>query len=185
MYQANDVAQYFINHSYNGELDDVTNLKLQKLLYYAQGYSLALLDRPLFDEDIEHWEHGTVVPCVYHEYKQYTNQIIPSNPKFDMTIFSTNSKKILEMVCYRYAKYSAWALRNMTHKETPWLESKPKQVISKESIKEFFSIKLKYEEFNFDLERMEQAINSGFVEMPSNLNSPNEIGQWLSSVVVE
>ncbi len=180
MYKANDVAQYFINHSYDGQLDDVTNLKLQKLLYYAQGYSLALLDRPLFDEEIEHWEHGTVIPCVYRQYKQYGNQIIPNSPHFDMSIFSTNTKKILDMVCYRYAKYSAWKLRNMTHNETPWLETNPNQVISKQCIKDFFSLKLKYDEFNFDLERMDYMLNTDFVAVPSDIETVEDFDKWLA-----
>jgi uncharacterized phage-associated protein len=49
----------------------MSNLKLQKLMYYAQGFSLVLFNKPLFPERIEAWIHGPVIPAVYHKYKGY------------------------------------------------------------------------------------------------------------------
>ena len=76
MYKASEIAKWFIARNkadyemgYTDEL--ITNLKLQKLLYYAQGCVMALTDEPLFDEDIQAWEHGPVVPEIYHKYKSY------------------------------------------------------------------------------------------------------------------
>lgn len=57
-------------------MDDITNLKLQKLLYYAQGYSLALLGRP-FDDPICAWDHGPAVETAWRSYNQHRKSTIP------------------------------------------------------------------------------------------------------------
>lgn len=180
MTTALDIAQYFINHSYGGQLDDVTNMKLQKLLYYAQGYNLALHGEPLFDEDIENWSHGTVVPCVYHEFKCFGKQIIPPTPNFDMSKFSERVKSVLEFVCRDYAKFSAWKLREMTHDESPWKDTKRDEVITKDSIRSFFTAKLNCEEFDFDLECMEKMLDTEFVEMPNEIKTLAQFDKWLA-----
>ena len=180
MKTALDIAQYFINHSYGGQLDDVTNLKLQKLLYYAQGYNLALYDEPLFDEDIENWSHGTVVPCVYHEFKCFGKKIIVPNPNFDMSKFSKQVKDVLEIVCSDYAKFPALKLRQMTHKESPWKNTQRDEVITKESIKSFFKTKLNCEQFNFDLERMDRMLDTNFVKVP-HFDNDEDLIAWIES----
>lgn len=180
MKTALDIAQYFINHSYGGQLDDVTNLKLQKLLYYAQGYNLALYDEPLFDEDIENWSHGTVVPCVYHEFKCFGKQIIVPNPNFDMSKFSKQVKDVLEIVCSDYAKFPALKLRQMTHNESPWKNTQRDEVITKQSIKSFFKTKLNCEQFNFDLERMDRMLDTNFVKVP-HFDNDEDLIAWIES----
>lgn len=50
-----------------GEL--MSNMKLQKMLYYQQGYHLALFDEPLFEDDLEAWMYGPAVPIVYDYYE--------------------------------------------------------------------------------------------------------------------
>ena len=57
-----DVAQYFLAKADEDAGDLMSNLKLQKLVYYAQGFALVLLEKPLFPERIEAWIHGPVVP---------------------------------------------------------------------------------------------------------------------------
>lgn len=69
MLNAYDVADFFLSPFEEEDGEQISNLKLQKLLYYAQGYALAILNRPLFAENIEHWQHGPVVPCIYRTYK--------------------------------------------------------------------------------------------------------------------
>jgi uncharacterized phage-associated protein len=64
-----DIANFFIQASARQEENDMTNLKLNKLLYYAQGVFLARAGRPLFADDIEAWSFGPVVPAVYQRYK--------------------------------------------------------------------------------------------------------------------
>ncbi|MBQ7262906.1 MAG: DUF4065 domain-containing protein [Synergistaceae bacterium] len=59
------------------ETFDVAPLKLQKLLYYCQGYALALTGKPLFPEPVEAWRYGPVVDSVYQAYKRYKGATIP------------------------------------------------------------------------------------------------------------
>lgn len=140
---AADVARWFICHNQTEALlnegEDISNLKLQKLLYYAQGAVLAILNVPLFDDEIVAWEHGPVVVSVYHEYKSNGRNGIP----FDETMFikeeySEEEESILTDVYEEFGQYSAWKLRNMTHRETPWQSTPKNNVISQDVIKEYF-----------------------------------------------
>lgn len=145
-YTAKEIAKWFLvrNNSAIKEFDAeaLTHLKLQKLLYYAQGIHLAYLNEPLFKDELLAWEHGPVAPRVYDEYKG--NREIDFNPsEEDLEIFRKiqgveDSRNVLEVVYDHYGKYSAWHLRNMTHDERPWLETPPNSVISKDLIKEYF-----------------------------------------------
>ncbi len=65
-----DVAEYFLSLADEEAGDFLSNLKLQKLVYYAQGFHLALFNRPLFMAAIHAWQHGPVVPELYHAYKK-------------------------------------------------------------------------------------------------------------------
>jgi uncharacterized phage-associated protein len=64
-YTAKQVAEFFLAKTDEDEGDLISNLKLQKLCYYAQGLALAVRDQPLFPEPIEAWLHGPVVPTLY------------------------------------------------------------------------------------------------------------------------
>lgn len=69
-YKVIDIANQLLVKAYrasDGEL--MTNLKLQKMLYYQQGFHLAYFGTPLFDDEIEAWMYGPVVPSVYNHYK--------------------------------------------------------------------------------------------------------------------
>lgn len=65
-----DAADYFLSKIDEDAGDVITNLKLQKLVYYAQGFSLALCGRPLFAERIEAWQHGPVCPALFAKYEK-------------------------------------------------------------------------------------------------------------------
>ena len=139
MSSVHDAAQFFIQRAHeDGNL--ITHLKLQKLCYYAQGYALALLNEPMFEEEIEAWEHGPVVRALYDEYKRYRrNPIPPPDGEFEMEPWR---KKMLEMVHQRYGWMPAWELRKQTHLESPWQEAwlsdDPRPVLSMQSMKVFF-----------------------------------------------
>ncbi len=144
MYKAKEIAKWFLARNstdykmgYTDEL--ITNLKLQKLLYYTQGCVLALTDKPLFDEEIEAWEHGPVVPEIYHEYKMYSKSGIEFDEPFDENLIDRDIKNILESVYNEFGQYSVWKLRNMTRSETPWKETAKNNNISKCLIKEYFN----------------------------------------------
>lgn len=127
---SHDVAKYFL--SVEGDEGEISNLKLQKLVYYAQGFSLALLDAPLFDEPIEAWMHGPVVANLYHRYSHHGSNSIPAPAKFDATVFSREQRRLLDDVYEVYGQYSAWKLRQLTHEEDPWKDNYEEGVSSKE-----------------------------------------------------
>jgi uncharacterized phage-associated protein len=119
-----DVAHYFLKRQDPDAGDLMSNLKLQKLAYYAQGFHLAMENSPLFSERIEAWEHGPVCVPLYQAYKQYGSGAIPIPYDADASsVFSTAVHKILDMVHIYYGQFSAWKLRNLTHEDTPWLNA--------------------------------------------------------------
>ncbi|PBJ02107.1 Panacea domain-containing protein [Pseudomonas sp. ACN5] len=125
-----DVAEYFL--ILEGEDGEISNLKLQKLVYYAQGFSLALMGRPLFQERIEAWMHGPVVPDLYHRFSKYGSNSIPPSNKFDPSIFSRDQLRLIEEVFDVYGQYSAWKLRQLTHEEAPWCDNYKEGAFSRE-----------------------------------------------------
>lgn len=144
MATALDVAQFFIASGANSEEGGISNLKLQKLVYYAQGFHLALFDAPLFDEDLEAWTHGPVTPSLYHQYKGYGSAPITA-PSYDLTDeFSPEQRDLLDEVHDVFGQFSAWKLRNMTHNESPWLENEDSaSIIPKATLQEYFKTRLK------------------------------------------
>jgi uncharacterized phage-associated protein len=143
MVSASKIAKYFLAHSCDREEGDlISNLKLQKLLYYAQGFSVALLGHPLFAERIEAWTHGPVVPSVYREYSHYGAGAIPEPSDFDLDNYDEETKALLDEVYSVYGQYSAWKLANMTHVEPPWKDAYrrgPSSEISLDSLRDYFS----------------------------------------------
>src|SRR5437016_8859052 len=77
---ARKIADYLIAFAHRVG-DPISNLKLQKLLYYAQAWYLALHNEPLFPESIEAWVHGPAVPPVYGKFKGWAWQPIGFHPK--------------------------------------------------------------------------------------------------------
>lgn len=119
--------------------DVITDLKAQKLLYYAQGMSLAKLGFPLFKDDFVAWQHGPVIPALYEELKEFGSRQIELNEDVDVRKFSDEEQKLLVGVYKTFGQYSAWKLRDMTHNEAPWKNVNIGDIITKESIRVFFS----------------------------------------------
>ncbi|MEJ2653511.1 MAG: DUF4065 domain-containing protein [Gammaproteobacteria bacterium] len=123
MMSCHDVAKYFLSLTDEDSGDLISNLKLQKLMYYAQGFCLAIYDEPLFAEPIVAWTHGPVVPEIYHAYKQYGADAIPPDENFDIDSIPREARELLDEVYSAYGQFSAWKLRNMTHEEAPWKDA--------------------------------------------------------------
>lgn len=141
-YNAIDIAKWFINHNLkvrdidNEDTDDISNLKLQKLLYYAQGSMLALTGKKLFNDEILAWAHGPVIKEVYDTFKSYGSSGI--NEYFEDNNIDIETENILKQVYNEFGKYSAWGLRDMTHNEIPWIETRRNDVISITKIYDYF-----------------------------------------------
>jgi uncharacterized phage-associated protein len=133
-----DVAQYFLAKADEDAGDLMSNLKLQKLVYYAQGFAFALLDTPLFPQCIEAWIHGPVVPALYHEYKNYGTDAIPSPRELDFSKYDQETRHLLDEVYAVYGQFAAWKLRNMTHQEPPWCMTPAGQEITHDALRAYF-----------------------------------------------
>ncbi|SFU00449.1 Panacea domain-containing protein [Paraburkholderia aspalathi] len=113
------VANWFIHRLTNPDSgDNVTHLKVQKLLYFAQAWHLMLLERPLFEEGMQAWAHGPVVPSVFHVFKGLGWEALPVDGAAEG--IDEESEEILEQVVDIYGDYSAKRLEQMTHAEDPW-----------------------------------------------------------------
>ena len=137
--RAEDVARYFLaNQGTDDDIDHITNLKLQKLCYYAQGFALVILNRALFFEDIEHWPHGPVVPSLWRRYRQHGSDQIPIPEDLELTLYDTETRSLLDSVYRMYGQYSAWDLRSMTHSEPPWVNSPESAPITYQALRAYF-----------------------------------------------
>ena len=144
------VANYFLKCQDLDAGDSMSNLKLQKLVYYAQGFHLAIIGTPLFEEPIEAWEHGPVCPVLYQKYKKYKARAIPI--PFDeetWEIFTEKTREVLAMVYRYYGQFSAWKLRDFTHEDIPWKNAHRlgnTTVITHKDMSEYFKTQLEDDE---------------------------------------
>ena len=116
----------------------ITNLKLQKLLYYVQSYSLLLFNRRVFNEKITAWSYGPVVEKVYQEYKEgHANEITLKDENVED--ISEGLRKVIEMVITTYGGIEATELIDFTHGEEPWKKTKINSEIKVGLIKDYFS----------------------------------------------
>lgn len=141
-----NVADYFLAkaNTESSEESDISNLKLQKLVYYAQAFHLAIFESSFFNEDFEAWTHGPVCPSLYHKYKGYGSSPIPFDSNIDLSIFTNEQLELLDEVNETFGQYSAWRLRNMTHEESPWLEKEETAgIIEKSTMMEFYKTRLR------------------------------------------
>jgi uncharacterized phage-associated protein len=104
-------------------VSDIDPMKLQKLLYYCQGYSLGITGRALFEDKIEAWKYGPVVRSVYKEYQRYKGSWIPLDLVESPPIIDDYASHIAKSVMRDKGRYSAIVLMKMTHREPAWLEA--------------------------------------------------------------
>ncbi len=140
-YDPRAIANEFVDLAMQND-ESVTPMKLQKLVFYAYGWCLAIKGDPLFEEGIQAWKYGPVVPSVYHAFKMYGNDAITTratdlsydaeagmiriNPvqlqslpgKEDEVGFV---RQLIKRVWEVYGKYTGIQLSNATHAVgTPW-----------------------------------------------------------------
>lgn len=154
-----DVARFIVNYS-NEKDYSISNLKLQKLLYFVQAYYLSYTDahQACFKEDIQAWDFGPVVPEVYKAFKQYGGNNIPyitsyfvydekniwtiRRVEFKKSCIPLEDQKNIEEVVEMFKDYTASDLVKLTHNQDPWKKTyqpnKRNQVISQQIIKEYF-----------------------------------------------
>ena len=129
-YSAASIANAFLNLAWQ-EKAVITQLKLQKLVYYAAGYYSAAYNESLLDCSIEAWQHGPVVPSLYREFRNFGHEPITRFATvldddwdvIDAPIPSNDDRvmRVVNFVWRTYGGYSALELSEMTHAEgTPW-----------------------------------------------------------------
>lgn len=155
MYKVLDVCRYIINYS-NEKRYGISNLKLQKLLYFVQAFFIITPPYGIcFKESIEAWDFGPVVPEAYHEYKQYGSGNIPpiksyfvfsdsywvQEVPYNANIIAVDDQEKINQIIDMFSNYSATDLVRITHNQAPWKKAyAPNQnnIISIDSIKGYF-----------------------------------------------
>lgn len=142
-YRVEDLAAWFLNKVDEDAGDSITHLKLQKLVYYAQAWSLAIYDQPFFDEEFEAWARWPVVKSLWNKYKG--SYIISEKPVINKE-FAQEEEELLNEVWEIYWNLTWKKLEDLTHSEEPWIEARwdisegaiCENKISKETMKEFY-----------------------------------------------
>jgi len=136
-----DVADYILK-----SIGTISTLKLQKLAYYCQAWSLAWDGKELFKEKFQAWTNG---PVNQELFKYFQGEFLVSKVSKDMLTNSltADEKYRIEVVLENYAQFSGAELSSLTHKEQPWIETRGKlpdgapcsKVISNKLMQEFYS----------------------------------------------
>jgi len=112
-----DVAVYILE-----EMGNMSAMKLQKLVYYCQAWNLVWEEKPLYNENIEAWANGPVVPKLYQAHRQIfeVSSEMFSNKGNSDNLTPTQKKNIDKIIKFYGDKSSKW-LSELTHKEAPWM----------------------------------------------------------------
>lgn len=145
-HSADKIAKTILTLSNPEYGDIISNLKLQKLLYYAQGFHLALHKKPLFNEEIVAWQYGPVVEKVYYDFKQHGAGAIPVPDNFDNSYLNDDELELLKEIYHVFGQFSALKLMEMTHEEVPWKNTPLNQIITEKLLQDYFSTQLKHEQ---------------------------------------
>lgn len=111
-------AQYVI-----GMMEEITQLALQKLLYFIQCANIMINNKKMYDNHCEAWVHGPVFPIIYDNYKEFGYRPIEYNftPKNVDEYLSSEEKELIRKILNIYGKYNGKILEKITHEESPWL----------------------------------------------------------------
>ena len=136
-----DVANYFLYFA----KEPLTNFKLQKLVYYAQGFHPALFSAPLFGERIEARQHGPVITALYNQYQVYESNPIARPENLDFSRYSEDVKNLLESIIVQYGKFSTGKLRDLVQAEMPWINGFKSETkfISDIDLRQYFMTQIK------------------------------------------
>lgn len=116
----------------------ITPLKLQKLLYYAQGFYLRNNEQPLFDEDLIAMDYGPVNLEVYEKYKKHKYRTIPDKPFVDKEKLTHEERMAIIEAWNEFGDLDGKTLEELTQQEDPWLFTPKDQVIEVKLISKYF-----------------------------------------------
>lgn len=115
------VALYVIKSAY-----DITNLSLQKLLYYFKAFGYVFFDKDLLQEECEAWVHGPVFPAIYEKYKVFGREVIREEMEElkPENLLAAEEREVMDYVLQCFGIYNGGVLRELTHRERPWIEAR-------------------------------------------------------------
>lgn len=118
---AERIALYIISSGF-----DVTNLFLQKILYYVKAISELFVGKTIIPETCEAWKYGPVFPSVYDKYKEFGKHEIETKVSFEYAskLLTEEEIRIVNYVLYSFGIYNAWFLKDLTHAEEPWIAAR-------------------------------------------------------------
>ncbi len=117
MATVHDVVAYILRKK-----GKIVAIKLHKLLYYSQAWSLVWDDRPLFTARIEAWANGPVIPLVYRIHRG--NYYVESWPYGDRQALNGDERETIDAVLTKYGNKSSQWLSELTHREKPWINAR-------------------------------------------------------------
>ncbi len=159
MYQVQQIANFFLEKGREENIP-ISPMKLIKLVYLAYGWMLAATGKRLFPDRIEAWQHGPVIPALYHEFKDWGRRFIDCYsrtvdletgeifvPKMSKDSADEYTVKLLEIVWNAYKNFEPWLLREISHeKGAPWDKVyDPRRwgvVLNDDDIREYFTKKI-------------------------------------------
>jgi len=137
-YSSENISKYCIYYCSNVLNRPISNLQLQKILYYIQAAFLVKQDRPCFSEPIVAWKYGPVVTKEYYTYSPFEADEMVLN-EYKNSQITDEDKNIINEVCEAKSKHSAIQLVYDTHSEKPWIDTAQNKIIDSKKIKNFFS----------------------------------------------
>jgi len=117
MASVQDVAAYILH-----KLGPVTAIKLQKLVYYSQAWSLVWDEEPLFEDEIQAWANGPVSPTLYEAHRRQFKVSVISDGNLES--LTPSQRETIDKVLEFYGDKSSQWLSDLTHQESPWLEAR-------------------------------------------------------------
>lgn len=128
-YDVNTIADYVILLLNSDENFSLINLKLQKLMYYIQAWSLGINGQPMMEARFEAWVHGPVCRQLYNRFKA-SKSLYSSIGREDVLNadsiqdISAEDREFINYILENFARYSGTQLETMTHSEQPWIEAR-------------------------------------------------------------
>ena len=138
MYNVIDLSNYIIA-AFEKRKAPITNLKLQKILYYIQGYFYSEFGRAAFCDELCAWTYGPVVPLAYYEYHLFGSSPLSVNKEAKL-FADKEERRVIEKVIDKCKGITSSRLVNMTHNEAPWQSVELGETIQNQIIQKFFLI---------------------------------------------
>lgn len=114
-----DVAKYILEHT-----GEISTMKLQKLCYYSQAWSLVWDDKPLYENEIQAWRNGPVIPDLFSEHRGLFLIIADELQKGDSSNLNSEQKETIDAVLRDYGSFTGGQLSQITHSELSWISAR-------------------------------------------------------------